>query len=514
METVAVIDLGTNTFHLLIAELNDRNEFVIKEKFREPVKLGEGGINSGEISASAFARGIKALINLRKLIDTRNATKVFAYATSAIRGASNAAEFIARAKAEANIEIQVINGNEEAALIFQGVKNAVKLPPGEDILMVDIGGGSVEFIVSRDNQVRLIRSLNMGAARLWEKMQFSDPVQPHEVQICRDFLAQQAGGLMQELREFKITQIVGSSGTFDTLATMVAYQNKEIHAIEHINGFKFDREQFNAVFQKLISLTKTERSVLPGMDATRVDLIVVGSITVDYILSEIDVNQICLSGFALKEGILYNYIDYKKSESPGMGLSDRFLRERSARNLGTRFQYDEVHADQCARLALSLFDQLETLHGFGEEERELLKYAAMLHDMGHFLNRSGHHKHGQYFVLNSAMPGFSSDELLIMSNIVRYHRKSMPTRDHLHYTVLHPAHKNIVRYLSAILRIADNLDRGHRHLIQKFDVEIRQSQINIRVYGDESLEIEIQSAMAMRELFEQVFERRLIISQA
>lgn len=513
METIAVIDLGTNTFHLLIVELNERNEFIIREKFREPVRLGEGGINSGEIAPKAYARGIQAIINLKKLIDSRKADKVFAFATSAIRGAANAQAFIQEAKEKTGIEIRVINGNEEAALIFQGVRNAVQLPPGEAVLMVDIGGGSVEFIVSRDNQVRLLRSLNLGAARMLEKIKPSDPITPDEIEACRQFILNEARGLIQELREFNISLMVGSSGTFDTLATMIAYQSKDIHSIEHMNGYRFDPVQFEAIYKKLISLNKTERSVLPGMDASRVDLIVLGSVLVELLIRELGLRTIALSSYALKEGILYDYIEVRKYEALVPGSGDRNLRERSVRNLGSRFQYDEAHGDQTAMLALSLFDQMENLLGYGEDERELLRYAAMLHDIGHFLNRSGHHKHGQYLVLNSGMPGFSTDELLVISNVVRYHRKSPPTRDHLHFAVLHPGHKTLVRQLSGILRIADNLDRGHRHLIDRLEVDIRTNQIQVQVNSKESVNIEIQAALDNRELFEQVFEKRLTIQQ-
>lgn len=513
METIAVIDLGTNTFHLLIVELNERNEFIVKEKFREPVKLGEGGINSGEIAPKAYERGIKALVNLRKLIDARQTEKVFAFATSAIRGASNAAAFVKDAKEKAQIDIRTINGNEEAALIFQGVKNAIQLPPGEAVLMVDIGGGSVEFIVSRDNQIRLLRSLDLGAARLWDRLRPSDPILPSEVEECRRMILEQAHDLIQELKEFKISLMVGSSGTFDTLATMIAYQNKDIHSIEHINGYKFDSEQFAIVYKKLTTLTKTERSVLPGMDGSRVDLIVVGSVIVEVLFKELSLKQVALSSYALKEGILYDYIETRKYEVLGPGSSDRNLRERSIRNFGARFQYDEAHGDQTALLALSLFDQMESLLGYGEEEREMLKYASMLHDVGHFLNRSGHHKHGQYLILNSGMTGFSTDELLVISNIVRYHRKSAPTRDHLHFAVLHPSHKVLVRQLAGILRIADHLDRGHRHLIERLELQIHGTHVQVSVFSKDTVDIEIQAALENRELFEQVFEKRLSITK-
>ncbi|NBV14053.1 MAG: Ppx/GppA family phosphatase [Sphingobacteriia bacterium] len=515
MEQIAIIDLGTNTFHLLIVEVNDREEFTVKDKFKDPVKLGEGGITQGYIAKEAFERGQIALEKFRKIINTRQVSRVFAFATSAIRGAKNGIEFIQLVEAKTGIKVQVINGNEEAALIFQGVKNAVSLPPGQDCLLVDIGGGSVEFIVARDGKIRLLRSLDLGAARLLEQLKIQDPINPSEIEQARKLIQQVIGPLIEELKAFSIRLLVGSSGTFETLATLIAYENRDFHSLEHINGYRFDQPQFQQIFQKLLILNKAGRTALPGMDINRVDLIVLGSILVDEILQSLNLEQILLSTYALKEGILYDYIETRRqAHLPGLIPGDRKLRERSVRNLGAKLQFDEPHAVHVASLAVSLLDQLEELTGTGEEERELLLYASMLHDIGHFLNRSGHHKHGQYFVLNSGLPGFSNDELLIMSNVVRYHRKSLPTRDHLHFALLHPTHKMLVRQLSGILRIADNLDRGHRHLVESIKLEVRSALISIEVKGPSGLEIEIQAALDNRELFEQVFERRLQITQA
>jgi len=513
-ETVAIIDLGTNTFHLLIVEISERDEFMVKEKFKEPVKLGESGITTGKIAEVAFERGIAALINFKKLIDSRKATRILAFATSAVRSASNGAVFISEAKKKTGIDIRTINGNEEASLIFTGVKNGVQLPYNEPVLLVDIGGGSVEFIVTKENKPVLLRSLNIGAARLMETFKYSDPITKEELNTATQFLKLEMKGLIQELQEFNIKKIIGSSGTFETLGTIIAYQKKDILSLEHMNGYRFTKESFLGVFEKLQATDREGRLKMAGMDPMRADLIVMGSVVVNILCSELTVETFILSSFALKEGILYDYIEEKKNRVQNLvGVIDRNVRFRAVRNFGKKFHYDQDHGLQVAELALSIFDQLQSIHGYDEEEKELLKYGSMLHDIGHFLNRSGHHKHGQYMVMNSGLSGFSTDELLVIGNIVRYHRKSPPTRDHLHFSIMHQNVRLMVRRLAGILRIADNLDRGHRHLVKQVKLEILPNIIWMRVKAADKIDIEIRAVHENKELFEQVFEKQLEIEQ-
>ncbi|MBX7241912.1 MAG: hypothetical protein K1X92_09195 [Bacteroidia bacterium] len=203
-EKIAIIDLGTNTFHLLLAEIDEREHYLVSGKYKEPVQLGEGGINSGKIAGEPFRRGIKALKLFRTIINTAGATKIFAYATSAIRSAGNGADFIKAAKEEADIQIKTINGNEEAALIYEGIKNGVQLPFSESILLMDIGGGSVEFIVSHEGRAELLRSVNIGGARLLDKIKPSNPIKPKEIAELYKLFDKELSGLIKELKEFNL----------------------------------------------------------------------------------------------------------------------------------------------------------------------------------------------------------------------------------------------------------------------------------------------------------------------
>lgn len=515
METIAIIDLGTNTFHLLIAEISDREDFKILDKYKEPVKLGEGGITSGKISSKAFARGIKALKKFRKLIDSKRADVVKAFATSAIRGAKNSKEFLEAASKEAGIDIRVINGNEEASLIYEGVRNGVQLPVDENSLLVDIGGGSVEFIVNRDGQAQLLRSLDLGAARLLERVIPSDPIDPNQIKKVQSIIQEVGGSLIEEIKDFGITTIVGSSGTFETLGAIVAHRKNDVLSSENLNSYRFEKRDFLQVHDILVKSDRAQRLEIPGMDPLRVDMIVMGTLLVNALVQKLKAQRMMVSSYALKEGILYRHIaEQRERVHKLMGNSARSLRSKAVRNLAEKYNYHKAHTLKVSELAGQIYDQLGPLNLYGKAERDLLQYGAILHDIGHFVNRSSHHKHGQYLVLNSGLTGFSHDELIILGNIVRYHRKSFPTRDHFHFKVLEQRHRNLVRLLAGILRIADNLDRGHRNLIRGLRLNISKDTVEIVLDANDVVDIEIQSAKNMKGLLEEVLERTIVIRQA
>jgi exopolyphosphatase / guanosine-5'-triphosphate,3'-diphosphate pyrophosphatase len=513
-ESLAIIDLGTNTFHLLIAEIDDKEDFRILEKFKEPVELGEHGLDSGEIGAVAFERGIEAIRRLQQMISMRQITEVRAFATSAIRSASNGKDFITKVKAETGMEVKIINGNEEAALIFEGVRNGIQMPHDQNVLVLDIGGGSVEFIVARDGKAQLLRSLDIGAARLLGRFHPSDPMKPSEVKVVREYLMQTMAGLLAELKEFDIRLLVGSSGTYETISAMIAHRKKDFLSSENLNSYRYTARDFKELHKMLISFNEGERKMIPGMDPLRAEMINMGSLLIDVLMEEIGVKEMMVSTYALKEGILFRYIeDQKERIHRAMGNTARNLRAKAIRNICEKYAYKKTHVLKVSELAQSIFDQLRPLHPFGTIERELLRYAAMLHDIGQFVNRSGHHKHGQYLVMNSSLSGFSHDEVIILGNIVRYHRKSLPTRDHFHFKVLEQRQRLMVRVLSGILRIADQLDRGHRGLVDSVKVVIEAKQVKVIVSATDDIRHELENAREQVELLAGAIDREIVVER-
>lgn len=511
---LAIIDLGTNTFHLLIANIDEREDFSIEEKFKEPVKLGEGGIDKQEIVPAAFNRGIKALKKFRKLIDSKRADEVRAYATSAIRSASNRDDFVKAAREKAGIAIKVINGNEEAALIYDGVRNGVMLPAADDTLIVDIGGGSVEFIVCREGKAQLLRSLPIGAARMLEHIAPSDPMTPADIKKARAFLRSKLKGLIQELNEFNIRYMVGSSGSFETLGGMIANVKGDLLSSQKLNSYKFAPSEFRGVHRNIVRSNRSQRLNLPGMDPMRVDMIGMASILINLLLEELPVEKMMVSLYALKEGILFSYIQEEKDRiTKFLGNASRDLRAKAIKNICEKYGYQQTHSLKVSEIAQSIFEQTVHLVDIDPSAKELLRYAALCHDIGYFINRSGHHKHGQYIIMHSNLSGFSHDEQVLLGNVVRYHRKSFPTRDHFHYKVLSQDQRLMVRILAGILRIADNLDRGGRGYVESVKVVIVKDVLRLQVTASQPVDIEINAADGQKGLMEQVFDKEVIIGQ-
>ncbi|MFN0202002.1 MAG: HD domain-containing protein [Bacteroidia bacterium] len=513
-ENIAIIDLGTNTFHLLIAEIDEHENYVIKGKFKEPVQLGRGGINAGKITEDAFKRGIRALKTFRNLLDSNGIVKVFANATSAIRSASNGQEFVKAAKEEANIDIKTINGNEEAAIIFEGVKNGVQLPFEEHVLLVDIGGGSVEFIVAYEGKAELLRSINIGGARLLDKIKPADPIQPKQIAELFALFDKEMGGLIAELREFDLTMLVGSSGTCETVGNLVAYQKKDKVSQNSVNGYRFSHNDFLNVYHRLLPSTLAERQATEGIDVMRAEMIVLGVALLHYVFRELEIPEMMISTQALKEGVLNRYIREKKIRlSQYLGASDSNIRASAILKLAKKYQYEEEHCVKVSELASILFDELQAQHQLGRTEKELLKYAAILHDIGKFIQTSSHHKHGQYIIANSNIAGFTTAELLLISNLVRYHRKSPPKNDHLPYQMLAPKDKKTVQVLAAILRIAANLDIGNRNLVHHLRISLSPEKILIEAQANQEIEIEIKAATEVSDMLAQVLARKVEIRQ-
>ena len=512
---VAIIDLGTNTFHLLVAEVDDRDTFTVLSKLKEPVKLGEDGITNQRISEAAFERGTEALQKFRQLIDSHGIKTVFAYATSAIRSADNGPEFVAQAREEAGIEIEVINGNTEASFIHEGVKNGVQLPPGEEVLLIDIGGGSVEFIVSRDRQALLLRSLKVGAARLLEHLAPSDPIKGSEIKQLKALLAREMGDLISELKEFDLKLMVGSSGTFETIAAIIAHQEGDHLSANNLNGYRFSPDAFEEIAEKILDANRKKRLGMKGMDPVRADMIVMGVIMIEYIMEQLAIEEVMVSENALKEGILFRHMKDRRHRLHRLiGPTDQDLRAKAVKDLAEKYQYDRQHGLQVSELASSLFEQLQPWHRYGPLELELLRYAAVLHDIGRFVHPSGHHKHGQYLIMNSSPYGFSTNELVLMSNLVRYHRKSLPKREHYHYTILPKSDQRKVMWLGGILRLADHLDRGHRTLVQEVRVLVDEDKdLRLEVVASQDVAMEVSHAHDQREMLEKAVGKSIEICQ-
>lgn len=303
---IAVIDMGTNTFHLLIAELaGDTHRIIHKE--RVPVKVGEKGINKNEITSEAWGRAIKTLKDFKNTATKFDVNEFFATGTSAMRNAVNGQKLAEEIKIQTGIETTIISGTREAELILMGVRKALDLGEEKSLIM-DIGGGSIEFIIANQKETFWMRSFEIGGQRLVEKFHNHDPITKDEIVAVKEFLAEELDELAQECKVHCPATLVGSSGTFDTLSDIYRAENS-IEANADETEHPFPIESFKSIYHDLLSKVRAERLEIPGMIEMRVDMIVVAAILIDYLIHTLDIRSMRVSAYALKEGVLINTIE-------------------------------------------------------------------------------------------------------------------------------------------------------------------------------------------------------------
>lgn len=515
---IAAIDLGTNSFHLLIGQINADGQVVAIDRAKDMVRLGDSTFHGGVISPEAFQRSLEALRGFKRLAERHHCDAIIAAATSATREADNGGDFVRAIRDEIGIDVRVIGGDEEARLIYLGARSVLPLG-GRRTLLCDIGGGSVELMVCDARELYIQRSLKLGVLRLLPHLK-GDPPSPEEClqlsERCHRELEKVAGPMQRIGFDF----VSISSGTARALSELCPPAPPGPRLPEAGGKDKGDRSRtvrftdIYALEQRLCSVSSPERAKLPGLDARRVDSIVAGAILTRSLLEVFHADAYLLCEAALREGLIY---DYAAKNRPGIQLVDEFpdLRRRSVVSLMRRTQVRTPHAEQVARLALDLFRGLRTLHGLPNSDGELLEFAALLHDVGFYIAAAKHHKHGQYLIENVGMNGFTGDEIAVLSQAVRYHRKATPKEGHPQFMQLSEPQRRKVRVMAALLRVADGLDRTNRQLVRGVRCRVLAKEIELVLSArrshdaGEELELELWSARRKADLLSEVFRRKV-----
>ena len=301
----AVIDLGTNTFHLLVAEVYDHQPFTKIYEEKQPARIGQGGISLGEITPEAFERGVEIVKHFHTKINALGIAEkhIFAIATSAIRNARNGHDFVSTIFNQTQITVKIISGEQEAELIYHGVRKAMQLGTGT-LLIMDIGGGSVEFVVCNGEKIFWKQSFEIGGQRLLDKFMPTDPIPPANVRKLYDYLEEQLLPLTNALHQYAPTVLVGSAGVFDTLTEIYYKMENPAFEPEGQTEFELPVSGFYMIFQSLMAMNREERLQVPGMIALRADMIVVACCLLNFVLNKYDITRLKTSAYALKEGVL------------------------------------------------------------------------------------------------------------------------------------------------------------------------------------------------------------------
>lgn len=497
---IAAIDVGTNSVHLLVADIDAEGGTTLVEKAREQVELGaDGGFSRNRIMPEAFDRGVETLTRYADVCRLLGVEVIEATATSAVREASNGADFCSAVRELTGIRIRTITGSEEGRLIYLGVRPELDFSRGR-ALVVDLGGGSTEIILCDAERPLLIESLPLGHIRLTDDLR-SEPVLTADERRAikrrvREVMEQAVGS---RLRADDFAVMVGTSGAIRTLARMATIQRGEPEP-EQSSGLVLRRPELDELLRLFGEVPRDQLVDLPGMDARRVATLPAAAVVVRTLMKDLGQAELVTSTSSLREGVLVNWM---MKHRPELDLSRTEADPRRRSVLLTLERYGQearVHVEHVAKLSLQLFDQLAPLHGLRIDDRQMLEYAALLHDIGHHISGRDHNKHGAYLLMNTAMPGFTAPELAVLSSIVRYHRGNKPKMAHRHFSALPQEDRRRVRRLSGILRLADALDRSHEQVIDGVDVTWDDQHVQIRATTGAQAHLERWAAISRRKL--------------
>jgi exopolyphosphatase/guanosine-5'-triphosphate,3'-diphosphate pyrophosphatase len=505
---LAAIDVGSNSIHMIVAQADSDGGVTTLWRMKEPVGLGRMSFPSRRLSRDAIDRAVNVLGRFQQAAKLRQAEKIVAVATSAVREASNGGDLIERVKRELGLYVRVVSARDEARLIYLAVRHAVPLGEQPHFIM-DIGGGSVEFIVGDSKKAALLESRKLGASRMSARFVSTDPISTEQKKALRRHYERELVPLCAAIEKLHPVKAIGTSGTMENLAAMCAAGgDSNGHGVDGI-----DRRRFDRMLATLLNTNVLQRSQMRGLDDGRKDQVIAGAILVDEIFQRLHLKRIQLCGSALREGIL---LDYLSRHIPDLAIRREVPdpRRRSVLDLARRCDWHQAHSEHVAALTLKLFDELRPLHGLGGAERELIEYGAMLHDIGWHIGRKSHHKHSMYLIANGDLKEFSPEEVQIIANIARYHRKAIPKKSHKPYAQLSNHSKRVVDVGAALLRIADGLDRSHASVIQTLNCKIGDHKLKCRVMARSDAEFEIWGARRKMELFGDVFGREMSIELA
>jgi exopolyphosphatase/guanosine-5'-triphosphate,3'-diphosphate pyrophosphatase len=503
MTRFAAIDVGSNAMRLRVVEATSATD--IREVFndRAAVRLGRDVFLTGRLAPAAIAEALDALRTFREAMKTHNVEVYRAVATSAVRDANNGELLVERAAREAGINLDVIEGVEEARLVRSAVMRAIDLGQHR-ALLVDVGGGSVELTLVTGEKARQSVSLPLGTVRLSEAFLERDVAVSKERSALLSEYVERLLGEARLLEDARVDITVATGGNADAIASLAPAR--------HELGAAIDVEVMRALKTVLAAMSVKDRRDRYGLRGDRADVIVPAAYVLTAIADAVGAKEMVTPNVGLKDGILAELIDRAFRVFDERGEAAAVEAEVIA--LGQRYRFDEAHALHVAELSAVLFDQLQPMHSLGVEERSWLRLAAIVHDIGDFVGYEAHHKHTYYLVTNTEIMGLSPEAKEIVANVARYHRKAFPDLTHPGFRKLDRQGRSVVRKLAAILRIADSFDREHLRKVESVDATMQGSTVLFRAHGTGDLSLERWTASRKADLFEEVFERDVRVEGA
>jgi exopolyphosphatase/guanosine-5'-triphosphate,3'-diphosphate pyrophosphatase len=492
---VGGIDVGSNAIRFLAAEFTAPAEYQVLAEAREPVRLGHDVFLSGRLARGPMEAAVVAINGFRARMEELGITHYRAVATSATRESRNGDEFVGRVRRETGIELEVITGTEEARLVYEAVK--AQAPFGrKKWLLVDLGGGSVEVSLVDHSAILWSESHTMGSVRLLEELAVSGEEPGRFQRLLEEYAATLRIPVIA--RQWNPAGLIATGGNIEALARLVGAEpgRGRVAAIP--------LAELRGAIQKLSRLSFRQRVEQLGLREDRADVILPAAMVYERVATLAGVEQVLVPGVGLKDGLLVDLVDdLTTHEAHEVRKEKQAIAGAVA--LGKRYLFDEAHAAHVARLAGSLFDQLEKLHRLDAADRRILLAAAVLHDIGIFIGHKKHHKHSLYVISQSEIPEFTPREINVIANVARYHRKGVPAVHHEAYTGLDTDDRERVVKLASLLRIADALDREHLQAVRGVKATVGKNRLTLELDGAGDLLLERWALRRKAGLFTDTF---------
>ena len=499
MKQVAVIDLGSNSFRLVVFAFDENGAWKRTDEIYEPVRIGEGqGQAGGLLQPEPMSRALETLELFGHFCRHVGIEEVRPVATSAIREASNRDEFLAAARERAGLDVRVLSREEEAFFGYVAAVNTTRL---EDGVALDIGGGSLQLTRVRGRLAEDSRSWPLGAVRVTERF-LSGKEDGKAIRVLRAHAAGELAVAEWLAGAGQAGRLAGIGGTVRNLAA--AAMAAAGLPSPNVQGFELTRRMLAELVARLTEMDPADRGKVPGIKPERADIILAGALVVEAVLDIGGFEAVEVSEAGLREGVFL--AELLEGDPPLV----EDVRAAAVRNLAAQHGTDFAHVEHVAFLATSIWDGLAAggLHERAPDERELIHAAGILHDIGVAVDYDDHHKHSRYLILNAGLPGHSPRETALIAQLARYHRKGVPSLADL-APLAHRGDDALLRRGSALLRLAEQLDRARDQLVRSVDVEVGGTAVRISVEANGDPSLVLWSGARQADIFERAFGRKL-----
>ncbi|HTP85523.1 MAG TPA: Ppx/GppA phosphatase family protein [Bryobacteraceae bacterium] len=499
MPRYAAVDIGSNSVRMLAAEVDAAGQTRVLAEERSVTRLGASVFQYGRISDDAMEFVCQVLANMAQAYRKHDVLAVRAVATAAVRDASNQHEFLDRASVALGSRVETISGQEEARLIHLGVQSSWPHPQRR-LLIVDVGGGSMELILSDHGELAAAYSKPLGAVRLTEVFLKHDPPAPEELRRVQEYIDEKIAPALRRIGPRQFDRVIATSAT--AAAVVCAVNRIPRPRRDAADRLKATTAQVRRFFREVSEENLAARRKAQGIGPRRAEIIVAGTAVFLRVLEIFEAQALYYSAAGVRDGIIADlFARGAGRELASLGRDQRRTVEEMARRYGVSIP----HVRKVAALAGELFHQLEPLHRLPPPYGRLLEAAGFLHDIGHFVSDSSHHKHSQYLVANSDMPGFTDDERHLIALLCRFHRKSMPSARNPGFETLSPDDRRGVLLLTPLLRIADSLDRSHEQRVEAIETAQRDGGVTINLRAAKDVDLEVWAADRVADQFRQIY---------